>query len=447
MSNIIWVFGKKMRSGSAGKNISKLPLPVQRKAAEEWTEELKATGKSPRTLLVYTGVLCRLAKMHKKPFNKLTKQDFIRFLNSYENVNTKNLAGFVCKSFLKWLYGKEEAPEVIRWWKPKQDHKVIPPESMLTQDEIKDMLAQTPNLRDRCLLSVMYDSGCRVSEVIPLCRENVTMTDQSAVITVTGKTGRRRLLLLNSAPLLRDLLNSIPKAPGVNLWTGQIGKELDDSTVRLIARNAGRRINRDDVHPHLLRHSRASHLALRMSEMGLRARFGWTAGSNMTKRYVHLSGKDLDDEFRKAEGVKTADHEKETSKLAPVICPICKLSNDVTFSYCARCGSSLLPGMEGDLEKFSAQISKLMNDPQIVERAEKWHEADASGTYGPQIEREAQLLRFVASIGERQMMILRALGGLKQEPMFQRKSDEEVVQWARAELEQDMKKIKKPRGR
>ena len=441
--------GEIMRSASAKKNISKLSLPAQQKAAEEWIEELKATGKSPQTLLVYTGVLYQLSKMHEKPFDELTKQDLIGFLNSYENVNTKNHVGVICKSFLKWLYGKEEAPEVIRWWKPKQDHKLIPPESMLTQDEIKAMLAQTPNPRDRCLLSVMYDSGCRVSEIIPLNRENVILTDQGAVITVTGKTGRRRLLLLNSAPLLRDLLNSIAKIPEVNLWSGQIGKCLDDSTVRIIARNAGKRIGRTDVHPHLLRHSRASHLALRMSETGLRARFGWTAGSNMTKRYVHLSGKDLDDEFRKAEGVKIAEHEGGTSQLAPVICPVCNLSNDVTFSYCARCGSALLPGAEGDLEKFGEQVSRLLNDPILDEMMAKWQQKDAAGIVGPHLGKEARFLQMMATLGERQMMLMRALTGLKEPPKVPQKSDAEIAEWARAELERDMKKgkVKKPRGR
>jgi integrase len=49
------------------------------------------------------------------------------------------------------------------------------------------------------------------------------------------------------------------------------------------------------VYPHLLRHSRATHLAKFLTESQLKAYFGWTQDSKMTRIYIHLSGKDVDE--------------------------------------------------------------------------------------------------------------------------------------------------------
>ena len=45
---------------------------------------------------------------------------------------------------------------------------------------------------------------------------------------------------------------------------------------------------------YLLRHSRATHLCKYVTESQLCVFFGWTIGTKVVRRYIHLSGKDLD---------------------------------------------------------------------------------------------------------------------------------------------------------
>jgi len=62
--------------------------------------------------------------------------------------------------------------------------------------------------------------------------------------------------------------------------------------LRKLAENAG---IKKDVHPHLLRHSRATHLTQKgLNEPHLRKFFGWTRNSDTPSIYVHLSGRDTD---------------------------------------------------------------------------------------------------------------------------------------------------------
>jgi GH24 family phage-related lysozyme (muramidase) len=83
-----------------------------------------------------------------------------------------------------------------------------------------------------------------------------------------------------------------------------------------------------------------------VSEPALRQQFGWTANSGMTSRYVHLSGKDVDREILKANGIAVPDEPRENDALKPVNCPLCATANDATMSYCSKCGASLLKGVK-----------------------------------------------------------------------------------------------------
>ena len=45
---------------------------------------------------------------------------------------------------------------------------------------------------------------------------------------------------------------------------------------------------------YILRHSRATHLAKHLTEAQMSTFFGWVQGTQVVRRYIHLSGKDLD---------------------------------------------------------------------------------------------------------------------------------------------------------
>jgi len=413
-----------------------------------WVHELHALGRSPRTLERYIARLVPFARKYPVSFSELTKDQIVEHMGTIVNEVSRRDFGVVLKGFLRWKHGGS-LPACISWWKPCRLRSNLLPENILTEQEVLGILNHIPSARDRCFVHLLYDTGARVGELLSLQRQHVNFDDLGAVIIVGGKSGRRRLRSISAAPALRDYMNVLDdKRPDAPLWLTYARKPVGYQTIlHTILKASSKAGITKKVGCHSFRHARATALRRNgVSESSLRAQFGWTDDSAMVERYSHLTAVDVDNELAKATGMPVPT-KTEKSCLTPISCPVCKQDNDATYSFCARCGSSLLPGLEGDLEKFTEQVSRLMNDPQIVEMAEKWHEADAKGIYGPHIEREAQLLRFVASIGERQIMILRALGGLKQEPMFQPKSDEEVVQWARAELEQDMKKVRKPRAK
>ena len=67
------------------------------------------------------------------------------------------------------------------------------PEELLTEEEIQKMISSCANLRDRALVSVLYESGCRIGEIGNLRIKDVLFDEYGAKIDVLGKTGARRV--------------------------------------------------------------------------------------------------------------------------------------------------------------------------------------------------------------------------------------------------------------
>jgi len=115
-------------------------------------------------------------------------------------------------------------------------------------------------------------------------------------LIVDGKNGMRRVRIIMSAPALSEWLRNHPVRhdPASPLWilTGNTnhGNPLTyAATVKLLRQTAKRARVRKAVNPHMFRHSRASHLATKLTEAQMKQYLGWTPGSDMAAVYVHLS--------------------------------------------------------------------------------------------------------------------------------------------------------------
>ncbi len=133
--------------------------------------------------------------------------------------------------------------------------------------------------RDRAMFELLYSSGLRLSELTSLdvqhfpgpgARSRSWLSLDEAELTVTGKGSRMRTVPIGSHALaaLRDwlaererFLASNPNADNKALFLGRRGGRIANRNVQLRLKRQG--IARGvpaSVHPHMLRHSFASHL-------------------------------------------------------------------------------------------------------------------------------------------------------------------------------------------
>lgn len=149
--------------------------------------------------------------------------------------------------------------------------------SYLTLDGIKAILMQpdtrtASGRRDLAMLSLLYDTGARVQELVDLKMEDVRLNSPT-VIKLTGKGNKSRLvpIMAPTEKLLRQYLDEHDKDysahGGYPLFCNRVHKKLTRAGVTYIlgkylsqAQSAGTDNLPESLSPHVLRHSKAMHL-------------------------------------------------------------------------------------------------------------------------------------------------------------------------------------------
>ena len=336
-------------------NEDSLVCPENRALITAFAKERLARGIG--RLRVAKCIYCMRYLSHwlKIPFDKAQKPELLSLVGDLENQpyseHSKHDFKACLKLFYKWLKGNDEIyPPEISWLRARLRNNVHKlPEEMLSEEEVMKMVAAADNARDKALLLVLYETGCRIGEMLSLKIKNVLFDQYGAILRVTGKTGDRRVRIISSAPALTAWLSVHAKAkdPEATLWPplATSHKYHDHvmehhsvyTLMQVVAEKAG---IRKRVYPHLFRHSRATALAGKLTEAQMKEYFGWTQSSNMASVYVHLSGRDVDKAMLALQGMAKPEEKREEA-LQLKGCERCKERNSPNATYCIRCGSPL----------------------------------------------------------------------------------------------------------
>jgi integrase len=357
--------------------------PKVKSKIDQFQRDCTAEGVGPARILRYLNDLPKIAKFLGKNFEKATTDDIKRAVREIEKLNLSYASKLelkrTIKRFYKWLNGGEDQPECIRWLKTgekRSNNKM--PEDLLTEEEIKKMIELAFNPRDRALLSLLWESGCRAGEILTMQIKHIAFEDNLTRITVNGKTGPRRVPIIYSTPYLSEWLRNHPfkEDPEAYLWMGigSVGrnKMLNYAAFRkMIADVAIRAEVKKRVNPHNFRHSRSTYLAKHLTEAQMTQYLGWVMGSDMPATYVHLSGRDMDDAILKLNGERPKVEENVQSSLAPRKCPRCTMLNTATGRFCIRCGAVLdmdtAIKMQDEIKKIDDKFSEVLDDPEVRE--------------------------------------------------------------------------------
>ena len=249
--------------------------------------------------------------LDKQECTTATKEDILDIIehintNGYEEW-TKHGYKIAVKVFWRWL-GKEA---LISWIKTGKPNRQKLPEELLTPEEVQSMIEEAPNPRDRALIAVLYESNTRIGEFGMIQMKHVVFetlkNTLTAVLIVDGKTGMRRIRIVQSAPDLQEWIKQHPNKedPNAYVWINhRTHTRLSYFLFREILKTTAKAANiHKNVHPHLLRHSRSTQLATHLTESQLCYYSGWVIGSNMASVYVHLSGRDIDNAIFEMNGI------------------------------------------------------------------------------------------------------------------------------------------------
>ena len=149
-------------------------------------------------------------------------------------------------------------------------------------------------LRDRAMFELLYSSGLRLSELVSLSVTDGGLDLKQAEVTVTGKGSKTRTVPVGAraCEALRGWLKSraLLAAPREGaLFVGARGRRIAPGTVQTRLRAWAKRQGLGaSVHPHMLRHSFASHVLQSSQDLRAVQEMLGHASISSTQVYTHL---------------------------------------------------------------------------------------------------------------------------------------------------------------
>ena len=144
--------------------------------------------------------------------------------------------------------------------------------------------------RDRAMLELLYGSGLRLSELVAIDLADVDLA--GGFVTVTGK-GRKTRIVPLGGPAKAAIEAWLATRPGLSgaapLFTGRGDARISPRSVQLrVKKLAQQAAANDGVHPHMLRHSFASHLLESSGDLRAVQELLGHANIGTTQIYTHL---------------------------------------------------------------------------------------------------------------------------------------------------------------
>jgi integrase/recombinase XerD len=264
---------------------------------------LLAARRSPRTVDAYRRDLSLLAAFRNGPVGDSSSTELERWLAQMraDGLAPTTIARRLAAArayFRHLVLIDRRADNPAAELKPPRRPRALPRTLSPAESErlIDAAAGVTPRaMRDRALVELLYGAGLRVSEAVGLVRAAVDL--DTRIVRVLGKGDRERLVPLGrpAADALRRYLAlgrpHLDRRNRPDLFLNARGGALTRAGVFLILRRLAEKAGLEPgrVHPHLLRHSFATHLLEGGADLRSVQEMLGHADLSTTERYTHVS--------------------------------------------------------------------------------------------------------------------------------------------------------------
>ena len=253
--------------------------------------ELKISKNSDYTIRNYLRANSDLLTFLKKNPENVTIDD-VKLFMAEKLIEQSSSSIIVFLSALRFAYlnilNKDITLTIKR---PKRERKIP---AVLTKEETKKLLDTLPTKKSKLMVSLIYASGFRVSELINLKVNDLNFEEMIGYVR-QAKSKKDRIFNIPNF-LLKKLKKQVEKQKELSqeyLFTGPKGK-LTERNIQKIVRKAAKKaeINKE-VHPHTLRHSFATHLLENGVDIRKIQELLGHADLSTTQIYTHISTEEL----------------------------------------------------------------------------------------------------------------------------------------------------------
>jgi len=287
-------------------------MPLRKRFLEYLDHE---RGLSPRTrsayqrdLALFEEELTRLEIPHPRKVNEHHVRGLIARLHR-QGLGSQSLQRLLSaiRSYFRWLMKEGLAEQnPAKSVKAPRAKKKLP--NTLDTDAVTQLLDiedDTPlAIRDKAIMELFYSSGLRLSELSSLRWDQ--FDSASGLVTVTGKGNKTRIVPVGSAAATalekwRKVRGNFAGFDEPHIFVSNRGNPISNRTIQERIRYWARRQGLpQQVYPHLLRHSFASHMLESSGDLRAVQELLGHADISTTQVYTHLNFQHLASVYDKA---------------------------------------------------------------------------------------------------------------------------------------------------
>ncbi len=251
-------------------------------------------------------------------------------------------------------------------------------ESLIGDEDVKNMINACQYSRDRALIVMLYEGAFRVGELgnlkwgkVKFIEVNNTIT--SIIVNVDDKTCKPRMIpLYKSVPYLAawrqdypakiesDAYVFITRDRKLQLQYYGVAKQLSK-----IAKRAG---IIKHLTPHIFRHSSITQMIREGMPEPVIKKICWgTTETDQFKTYAHLVDADVERAVALRNGILQPEKIDRNKSLEPLQCKRCYTINMPGQDFCGKCGRPLTENAMKTQEDYEQKAIELRKDPKMIE--------------------------------------------------------------------------------
>jgi integrase/recombinase XerD len=252
--------------------------------------ELKIQKASPHTIQSYINQNQKLLTSTKYTPEKITTQEI-------KNYIAKNLIESSSSTIILFLAAIRYAYTTILNFDPtssiKRPKKEIKIPNTLSKQQIKQLLKQIKHEKSHLIISLIYAAGLRVSELTNLKIQDINLQEKIGYIR-QSKNKKDRIFNIPEF-LYNEIEEQIQKQTKLkkqNLFSGR-NEKISTRNIQKIISTAAKKINLQNISPHTLRHSFATHLLEAGTDIRIIQELLGHSNLSTTQIYTHISTQQL----------------------------------------------------------------------------------------------------------------------------------------------------------
>jgi len=271
-------------------------IPIQPGLFETVRREMRLRNYSHKTIKAYISCLRTFAKhiapKHPREATDAEIREFLLHLIEVEHYasSTINQVINALRFLYVELYGRPMVLGAIH--RPRKERKLP---VVLSEDEVRRLFVEEPNLKHRTMLMLVYSAGLRVGELVRLRWED--LDEQRGMMHIRGGKGKKDRYTILSQVVVRALARYYNQyQPHEWLFEGQeTGKQYSIRSAQNVFSAAKHRAGiTKDVSIHSLRHAFATHMLEQGTDLRYIQDLLGHESVRTTEIYTHVSQKKVE---------------------------------------------------------------------------------------------------------------------------------------------------------